>query len=70
MNVPAGVVEGMRDYCARRAAYYERVSFKPERQADLRAMEREAAIAALGSRAREPRWIEYTHCWVPSHELD
>jgi hypothetical protein len=29
----------MRDYYARRAAYYERVYFKPERQADLRAME-------------------------------
>ena len=39
MNVPAGVVEGMRDYYARRAAYYERVYSKPERQADLRAME-------------------------------
>ncbi|HRD99553.1 MAG TPA: class I SAM-dependent methyltransferase [Rubrivivax sp.] len=35
----ADVVEGMRDYYARRAAYYERVYFKPERQADLRAME-------------------------------
>jgi demethylmenaquinone methyltransferase/2-methoxy-6-polyprenyl-1,4-benzoquinol methylase len=33
------VVEGMRDYYARRAAYYERVYFKPERQADLRDME-------------------------------
>lgn len=29
----------MREYYARRAAYYERVYFKPERQADLRAME-------------------------------
>jgi hypothetical protein len=33
------VVHSMRDYYARRAAYYERVYFKPERQADLRAME-------------------------------
>jgi len=33
------VVESMRDYYARRAAYYERVYHKPERQADLRAME-------------------------------
>ena len=33
------VVESMRDYYARRAAYYERVYFKPERQTDLRAME-------------------------------
>ncbi|MBL8344590.1 MAG: class I SAM-dependent methyltransferase [Rubrivivax sp.] len=29
----------MREYYARRAAYYERVYFKPERQHDLRAME-------------------------------
>jgi demethylmenaquinone methyltransferase/2-methoxy-6-polyprenyl-1,4-benzoquinol methylase len=40
----ADIVEGMRDYYARRAAYYERVYHKPERQADLRAME--AALAA------------------------
>lgn len=43
MGDPAGVVEGvvdgMREYYARRAAYYERVYFKPERQSDLRAME-------------------------------
>jgi SAM-dependent methyltransferase len=31
--------ESMREYYARRAAYYERVYFKPERQVDLRAME-------------------------------
>ena len=33
------VVDGLRAYYARRAAYYERVYHKPERQADLRAME-------------------------------
>jgi len=33
------VVHNMRDYYAHRAAYYERVYFKPERQTDLRAME-------------------------------
>ena len=33
------VVHSMRDYYARRAAYYERVYFKPERQSDLRTME-------------------------------
>lgn len=32
-------VQGMREYYARRAANYERVYYKPERQADLRAME-------------------------------
>jgi SAM-dependent methyltransferase len=36
---PAASAESMRDYYARRASYYERVYFKPERQADLRAME-------------------------------
>lgn len=39
MNAATPVVESMRDYYARRAAYYERVYFKPERQTDLRAME-------------------------------
>lgn len=33
------VVAGMQTYYARRAAYYERVYHKPERQTDLRAME-------------------------------
>ena len=32
-------VEAMRAYYAQRAAYYERIYAKPERQADLRAME-------------------------------
>ncbi len=38
------VVEGMAAYYVQRAAYYERVYFKPERQADLRTME--AALPA------------------------
>ena len=33
------ITDDMRAYYAQRAAYYERVYFKPERQADLRAME-------------------------------
>ena len=33
------LTEDMRVYYAQRAAYYERVYFKPERQVDLRAME-------------------------------
>ena len=33
------ITEDMRVYYAQRAAYYERVYFKPERQVDLRAME-------------------------------
>jgi demethylmenaquinone methyltransferase/2-methoxy-6-polyprenyl-1,4-benzoquinol methylase len=40
-----GTVADMREYYARRAAYYERVYFKPERQADLRSME--AGLPAL-----------------------
>ena len=47
------VVEGMRDYYARRAAYYERVYFKPERQADLRAMEVWLAGAFAGRHVLE-----------------
>ena len=39
MKAAVATAESMRDYYARRAAYYERVYFKPERQADLRAME-------------------------------
>ena len=34
-----GIEQGMASYYAQRAAIYERVYFKPERQADLRAME-------------------------------
>jgi demethylmenaquinone methyltransferase/2-methoxy-6-polyprenyl-1,4-benzoquinol methylase len=39
MTAQPPVVEDMRAYYAQRAAYYERVYFKPERQTDLRAME-------------------------------
>jgi len=38
-DVSPASAESMRDYYARRAAYYERVYHKPERQADLRAIE-------------------------------
>ena len=37
--IPAPVAQDMADYYKRRASYYERVYHKPERQADLRAME-------------------------------
>jgi len=47
------VIESMRDYYARRAAYYERVYFKPERQADLRAMEAWLAEPFAGRRVLE-----------------
>ncbi len=35
----ADITESMRDYYAQRALYYERVYHRPERQADLRAIE-------------------------------
>ncbi|HEY6133838.1 MAG TPA: class I SAM-dependent methyltransferase [Rubrivivax sp.] len=47
------VVDSMRSYYARRAAYYERVYFKPERQADLRAMEAWLPTAFAGRRVLE-----------------
>jgi SAM-dependent methyltransferase len=39
MTSAAATAESLREYYARRATYYERVYFKPERQANLRAME-------------------------------
>jgi SAM-dependent methyltransferase len=47
------VVDSMRSYYAQRAAYYERVYFKPERQADLRAMEAWLPTAFAGRRVLE-----------------
>lgn len=43
----------MADYYRRRAAYYERVYFKPERQADLRAMEAWVGRVFAGRRVLE-----------------
>ncbi len=57
------VVQDMQDYYARRAAYYERVYAKPERQADLRAME-----AWLPSQFEGRRVLEVacgTGWWTP-----
>ena len=47
------VVERMQDYYAQRATYYERVYHKPERQADLRAMEARLPAAFAGRRVLE-----------------
>jgi SAM-dependent methyltransferase len=52
-SADAVVVESMRDYYARRAAVYERVYFKPERQADLRAMEKWLTPQFSGRRVLE-----------------
>jgi SAM-dependent methyltransferase len=46
----SGTPDSMRAYYAQRAAYYERVYLKPERQADLRAMQ-----------AWLPRWFGQRH---------
>jgi len=43
--LPAASAESMRDYYARRALQYERIYWKPERQADLRVLE--AALPGL-----------------------
>ena len=45
MSSDGDVIEDMQAYYVQRAAYYERVYLKPERQADLRAME--AALPPL-----------------------
>jgi ubiquinone/menaquinone biosynthesis C-methylase UbiE len=47
------VIESMRDYYARRAAVYERVYLKPERQADLRVMEAALVEPFAGRRVLE-----------------
>ena len=49
----ADVVENMRAYYVQRAAYYERVYHKPERQTDLRAMEAGLAAPFAGRRVLE-----------------
>ena len=53
-HVPAHATPAsMADYYVQRAAYYERVYFKPERQADLRAMEAWLARQFTGRRVLE-----------------
>jgi SAM-dependent methyltransferase len=47
------ITESMRDYYAQRAAYYERVYFKPERQDDLRAIEAWLPAQFAGRRVLE-----------------
>ena len=55
--------ESMAAYYAQRAAYYERVYAKPERQADLRAMEGQVAQAFVGRRVLEIACG--TGWWIP-----
>ena len=51
--VAADIVEDRRDYYARRATVYERIYAKPERQADLRAIEAVLPAAFGGRRVLE-----------------
>lgn len=64
----ADVVEGMRRYYVQRAAYYERVYDKPERQADLRAME--AMLPALFAGRRVLEVACGTGWWTPHAARD
>jgi len=69
----AATAESMREYYARRAAYYERVYFKPERQADLRAMQawlgdpfagREVLEVACGTGWWTPHGARRARSWL------
>ncbi len=62
------VVDDMRAYYAQRAAYYERVYLKPERQADLRVME--AGMAAPFSGRRVLEIACGTGWWTPHGARD
>jgi SAM-dependent methyltransferase len=63
MNATDATIAGMAAYYVQRAAYYERVYHKPERQHDLRAMEAWIAEPFAGRRVLElacgPGW------WTP-----
>ena len=63
-----GVEEQMSGYYAQRAATYERVYFKPERQADLRAME--ASLPALFAGRRVLEVACGTGWWTPHGARD
>ncbi len=62
-GAPPDIVARMQDYYAQRAAYYERVYHKPERQTDLRAMEAWMAGAFAGRRVLEI--AAGTGWWIP-----
>jgi SAM-dependent methyltransferase len=68
MAVEGDVVEGMRRYYVQRAAYYERVYAKPERQADLRAMEARLPAFFTGRRVLEV--ATGTGWWTPHAARD
>jgi demethylmenaquinone methyltransferase/2-methoxy-6-polyprenyl-1,4-benzoquinol methylase len=68
MSVAHDVVESMPAYYAQRAAYYERVYHKPERQPDLRAME--AWLPTQFARRRVLEVACGTGWWTPQGARD
>lgn len=68
MQVTPDITESMRAYYAQRAAYYERVYFKPERQPNLRAMEAWLPGAFAGRRVLEV--AAGTGWWTPHGARD
>jgi SAM-dependent methyltransferase len=68
MEAAPDVVEGMRRYYVQRAATYERVYAKPERQADLRAME--ALLPPLFAQRRVLEVATGTGWWTPHAARD
>jgi SAM-dependent methyltransferase len=69
MNTESGdITDRMARYYVQRAAYYERVYLKPERQADLRAME--AALPALFAGRRVLEVACGTGWWTPHAARD
>ena len=63
-----GIEQDMSSYYAQRAAYYERVYFKPERQAELRAME--AWLTGVFARRKVLEVACGTGWWTPHGARD
>jgi SAM-dependent methyltransferase len=68
MTATAEIIDSMRTYYAQRAAEYERIYHRPERQADLRAME--AALPAPFAGRRVLEVACGTGWWTPHGARD
>lgn len=68
MNASEDITQTMRAYYAQRATEYERVYHKPERQADLRAIEATLAAPFAGRRVLEI--ASGTGWWIPHAARD